>query len=246
MVMRPFIAITAGEVIRHGLTWTPVVHGQSSTYINAIVHAGGVPAIVPIVDDEAVLRQLYEQCSGLLFTGGNDVDPSTYKAKLSPKTKDPSLKRDTQELKLLTWALADNKSVLGICRGMQLLNVSLGGNLYQDIATDLPEAGNHETSVDNKDFRHMAHSLKIDPTSKLAAILGTDCINTNALHHQAVCKLGTGLVVTARAEDGIIEAIELPAKNFVVGVQSHPESLEAETELLWRRLFEAFVQSAGA
>src|ERR1022692_100056 len=112
--MQPFIAITAGEVVRHQETWTPLVHGQFSTYTNAIVHAGGAPFIVPLVDDEAVLRRLYEQCSGLLLAGGDDLDPSTYHAKQSTRLKKTSLQRDKQELLLLNWALADNKAILGI------------------------------------------------------------------------------------------------------------------------------------
>ena len=242
--MQPFIAITTEEIIRHDLTWTPVVYGESSTYINAVIRAGGVPIMVPYIADPSVLRRLYEQCSGLLFTGGNDIDPSTYHAKLTAHIKNPSLKRDKQELQLLAWALADNKAILGICRGMQLINVSLGGDLYQDIATDLPEAGNHQLSADNKDFMHLAHQLKVNTHSQLKAILGTANIHTNALHHQAIQNLGSGLVATAHAEDGVIEAIELPGKTFVIGVQSHPEALEAETEPLWCKLFGALVAAA--
>ena len=134
--------------------------------------------------------------------------------------------------------------MLGICRGMQLINVALGGSLHQDIVSDLPDSHNHEVSADNKNMHHIAHKLTIDPKSLLASALSSSSVSTNALHHQAIQKLGEGLVATAHAEDGIIEAIELPSKKFVVGVQSHPEALESEAEPIWRQLFVAFVDSA--
>jgi len=251
--MQPFIAVTVREVIDNGDKWTPIVYGQFHTYTDAIVHAGGVPVIVPLIDDQSVLRRLYEQCSGLLLTGGNDLDPGTYKkapAAISAGQghghgRNVSPRRDKQELQLLKWAFEDDKPVFGICRGMQLINVALGGSLHQDIVTDLPAAHNHEISVDRKNFKHLAHKLKISPGSRLAAILETGAVATNALHHQAINKLGEGLVATAHAEDGVIEAIELPGKHFVVGVQSHPEALEAEAEPLWGKLFVAFVGSAA-
>lgn len=242
--MQPFIAITVGEIVRNDATWSPVVHGQAHTYTDAVVHAGGVPIIIPLVDDETALRRLYDQCSGLLFSGGNDLDPASYNADPSPHIKNPSPKRDKQELKLLGWALNDDKPVLGICRGMQLINVALGGSLHQDIVSELPDSHNHEVSAHNQNMHHIAHELTIKPGSLLAKSLSSDHASTNALHHQAIQKLGDGIVATAHAEDGIIEAIELPGKKFVVGIQSHPEALEAEAEPLWRQLFVAFIDSA--
>jgi putative glutamine amidotransferase len=244
--MQPLIAITVGEVINYenGEAWTPIIYGQFHTYTDAVARAGGAPFIIPLVDDEAILRKLYDQCHGLLLSGGHDLDPGTYNAPPAPVKLKPSSKRDKQELQLLKWALEDDKPVLGICRGMQLLNVALSGSLHQDIASELATKSNHLLNLDKQDFRHLAHRLEIAPNSQLAAILGQAQVDTNSLHHQAVHELGNGLVATARAEDGVIEAIELPGKRFVVGIQSHPEALEAETELLWRKLFEAFVSSA--
>jgi putative glutamine amidotransferase len=252
--MKPFIAITAGEFINNGEKWLPIVHGQFHTYADAIVRAGGAPFIVPLTDDKTVLRQLYEQCSGLLLPGGSDLDPKAYNMPRSsnkvntathPLQTRISRRRDRQEKLLLAWALEDDKPVLGICRGMQLINVALGGSLHSDINVNLPSAHDHEANIHKKDFQYLAHRLRIKSGSRLAKALGTGTIATNSLHHQTIKKLGDGLAATAHTEDGIIVAIELPAGNFVVGIQSHPEALEAGIEPLWRKLFKAFVSSAG-
>jgi putative glutamine amidotransferase len=244
--MRPVIAITVGEIINisTGKVWTPVVYGQFQTYTDAIVRAGGAPFILPLVDDEAALKRLYQQCDGLLLSGGHDLSQTSPGRPRALTSFNVSPRRDKQEVQLLKWALRDNKPVLGICRGMQLINMALGGDLHQDIDADLPEARNHQAGIHNKSFHHLAHQLDIKPESQLAKILKTGRVSANTLHHQAVSRLGDGLVATAYAEDGVIEAIELPAKKFVVGVQSHPEALEAETEPLWRALFTAFVSSS--
>jgi putative glutamine amidotransferase len=243
--MQPLIIITAGEIINKDYPWTPPVYGQMHTYSDAIVRAGGIPVVVPLIEDEKLLRELYERSDGLLLSGGNDVDPKSYNAELSPQTQSIAPKRDKQELQLLKWALQDDKPTFGICRGMQMINVGLGGTLYQDIAASVATADDHQGGVNREDFKHLAHRLDVNADSQLATILKTTHIDTNSLHHQAIDNLGTGLVVTAHAEDGIVEAIELPGKRFVIGVQSHPEALEAETEPQWRKLFKAFVQKAA-
>ena len=253
--MQPLIAITVSEITNNDETWLPTVYGQFRTYTDAVIRAGGAPFVVPLTDDETVLRRLYEQCDGLLLPGGNDLDPATYSRPSSSNKVNPSThpqltiispRRDRQEIQLLKWALQDDKPVLGICRGMQLINVALDGSLLADINVDLPSANNHEANIRKKDFHQPAHRLRLTAGSQLAAVLGTDTIDTNSLHHQAVHKLGRGLVAAAHAEDGVIEAIELPGKRFVIGVQSHPEALEAETEPLWRQLFQAFVTAAAS
>jgi putative glutamine amidotransferase len=241
--MQPLIGVTVGEVVNlaTGQNWTPTIYGQFRTYCDAIVRAGGAPFILPLVDDEAVLRRLYGQCAGLLLSGGHDVESARQSS--PPRIKiSRSPRRDSQEKQLLGWALKDDKPVLGICRGMQLLNVVLGGSLHHDIENELATDVNHTFNIDRKDFHHVAHRLEIVPGSQLADILGKR-IAANSLHHQAIQELGEGLVVAAWAEDGVIEAVELPDKRFVIGVQSHPEALEAATERRWRKLFTAFVSS---
>jgi putative glutamine amidotransferase len=248
--MQALIAITVGEVINFesGEAWTPTIYGQFHTYTDAVVRAGGAPFILPLVDDEQVLRTLYDKCDGLLLSGGHDLDmiaeENTPGARLQVKVS-TSPRRDKQEIQMVKWAVADNKPVLGICRGMQLINVALGGTLHHHLPDDMPTSNDHELSAHEKDFRHIAHQLSLEPESQLARMLGTTQIAANTLHHQAVNKLGGGLVVTARSEDGVVEGIELPGKRFIIGVQSHPEALEESIEPLWRNLFDAFVKAAA-
>ncbi|HXR50111.1 MAG TPA: gamma-glutamyl-gamma-aminobutyrate hydrolase family protein [Verrucomicrobiae bacterium] len=244
--MQPIIGITAGEVVNHDYPLAPIVQGQQYTYIDAIVRAGGVPIILPLVGNNEALQQLYKQCDGILFSGGNDIDPGLYDAAPSSHTKQIAPHRDEQETQLLKWALKDDKPLLGICRGMQLLNITLGGTLYQDIATELPSAEAHfiELYADRDREHHIAHQLQIKPGTKMATILGIEKLDTNAYHHQAIRNLGKDLVATAWASDGVIEGIELPGKRFVIGVQSHPESLEADIEPHWQVLFSAFIEEA--
>ncbi len=241
-MVQSLIGITVGEITNVREVWTDPSYGQRRTYIDAIVAAGGTPIMLPLLDNEATLRQLYKLCAGIVLSGGNDVDPAQYGEELEPETKDISPKRDEQERLLIKWALKDNKPVLGICRGMQLLNVALGGSLYQDIARELPAADNHTASVEHKDFAYLAHTLSIKPDSQLAKILGTEKIETNALHHQAIRELSDQLTATAWTHDDIIEAVELPTNRFVVAVQSHPESLTS-VDPRWQKLFTAFVEN---
>jgi putative glutamine amidotransferase len=243
---KPLIGITAGEAKNRYFPSAPKMYGQQYTYIEAVERAGGIPVIISIVKAESVLRQLYDLCDGLLLAGGNDINPSTYKAQASPQTKHLHKERDEQELKLAAWAEAEDKPILAICRGMQILNIAQGGSLYQDIPSEVPNAVTHEIPYKEDPDRehHLVHTLRIDPNSRLASILGVTSIQTNAYHHQAIKKLGKDLIATAWTPDEIIEALEQPAKKFVIGVQSHPEALERDIETAWRRLFSEFIEAA--
>lgn len=242
--MQPIIGITAGEIFNKLYPHSPPAQGQPHTYIDAIVRAGGAPFVLPLTKNKDALRTLYEQCSGILLAGGNDLDPGLYGQAPTKHTIDQDPPRDEQELQLLKWALEDNKPVLGICRGMQLINVAQGGDLYQHIPEDIPDAVVHSIASENKRESRIVHGLRIKPESRLASILETRELGTNAYHHQAIKELGDGLVATAWAEDDVIEAIELPEKEYVVAVQSHPESLEESIEPTWRKLFKSFVDAA--
>lgn len=222
----------------------PNIYAQNYTYVEAIIQAGGVPVLLPLTSSKAVARAMYDHCSAVLFAGGEDIQPAWYGEEAVPETTLLSPLRDEYEWWLMQWALEENKPILGICRGMQLLNLACGGNLHLHALRDLPGVQDHYESRNRKDAAYIAHILKIDPVSRLGHIIGHDSIPTNTRHHQAVKDLGEGLVATAWAEDGVIEALELPNKPFVLGIESHPEDLFAEVEPRWISLFEAFVDAA--
>ena len=236
----PIIGITAKTLPNDLVEWGPTAVGIFHTYIEAVIAGGGVPMILPLSLDDDVIGLLVESCDGFLFTGGDDIDPTKYNEKnLHAGAVDPV--RDTFELKLLTQIEHTNKPVLGICRGMQMLNVARGGTLYQDIPLQRPNSLDHSYTKKVQDYTILSHDVLIDSGTLLKTILETDSIGANSQHHQAVKELGTNLVASAYAEDGVTEAIEDPRKPFVVGVQCHPETLFATTEHRWLALFEQFV-----
>lgn len=204
---------------------------------------------MPITMDEPALRGMYEAVDGILFAGGNDVNPKLYNKKplaiRGDVSKDVSELRDSYEVQLMKWALADKKPMLLICRGMQLINVVCGGSLYQHLPEDLPKGEDHSLSIKAQDFFELAHTLKVDPASRLHAILGSTDIEVNSLHHQGIEKLAPNLKAVAWSKDGIIEAIEGTNGGYVIGVQSHPEALEADIVPAWRSLFRSFVEASS-
>lgn len=243
MRQKPLIGVTAGEIYNRDHPWAPVVHGQGHTYLDTVIRAGGIPVILPITLDGTVLDTLCERIDGLLMSGGNDITPSLYGEERYQETRDNSETRDKTEKRLLDTFLQTEKPLLAVCRGMQFLNVYQGGTLYQDIKKDLPKALNHESSTDAEVFNHIAHTIAIEDNTKLRQILEVAEIDTNTHHHQAIKKLGTGLRVTARAEDDVIEAIETDDDRFIIGIQAHPESLGGVLPV-WDRLFKAFIDAA--
>ncbi len=189
------------------------------TYQDALHHAG----IETLPISPASPRSL-DEVAGLVLTGGGDIAPSRYHAQPGPHTKNISVERDLLELDLLAEAERRGLPVLAICRGLQLLNVARGGTLHQDI-------GGH---------KNVDHAVTLTPASRIAAILGASPYTVNSRHHQAVDSLGSGLTVTARAHDGVVEALEDPSHPFLVAVQWHPEDRPATADA---RLFQAFAES---
>jgi len=175
--------------------------------------------------------------------GGPDINPVNYGAPPHPKLTDLDNDRDRAEIPLARWAVAEDRPLLGICRGHQLLNVALGGTLHQDMAA---EAGKLIASHDHPSFEDrtlISHDVAITPDSRLAAIMGGIEMAVNSLHHQAVREIAPEFVATAVAPDGVVEAIENPAKRFALSVQWHPEDLYKTNDAM-RRLFEEFVAAA--
>lgn len=242
-MQKPLIGLTAGEIYNRQETWSPVTYGQSYTYIDSIIRAGGIPIIIPLTTDKSVLDDICSRLDGLVLSGGNDVSPELYGAEPYEETVETSTLRDATDIHILKTMKAANKPILAICRGMQILNVEAGGTLYQHIPTDVPSAQDHKQSSHEKDITYLAHPISIEPNTKLANILGQTLIDTNTHHHQSVKDLGTGLRITARAADGIVEGIETNGDRFIIGVQSHPEALGL-IRPDWGKLFTALVDQA--
>jgi len=216
------------------------IYGANQAYIQALIVAGATPLLIPPGLDTPALEAICARLDGLLLTGGADIDPARYGEERLPECGELEPERDELELSLTNMALARDLPTLGICRGMQTLNVAIGGTLYQDIATQLPEAAPHAHITTPRDYR--AHSVAVEGDSRLGAILGASEIQVNSLHHQAVKQPGAGARIVAWSNDGIAEAMELSGKRFAVAVQYHPEEL-VETDALSRRLFAAFTQA---
>lgn len=226
-------------------TWFPKIYGNVIEYLQAIEAAGGAPMLIHLTTNDEVLDRLYQQIDGLLLAGGEDIDPGSYGAPRHPKLGDPDPLQDDVEIKLTQWALRDGKPVLAICRGIQLLNVALGGTLYQDIPSEIEGALNHNESTDREDMTHLAHPIVIERDSRLAGLLGATEAMVNTLHHQALRNVAPALRVTARAPDGVVEAVEAMSSGWVVGVQCHPEMMWNGADPRWARVFQAFVEAAG-
>lgn len=207
-------------------------------YIRAIEAAGGAPVLLPPLGGEA-LRAAAAACAGFLFTGGVDVHPSLYGEEVLPACGEISRVRDQMELALLCQAVADDKPVLGICRGIQLLNAGLGGTLWQDLPSQTGTTVRHSQEPP---YDRPSHTVRIAPDSPLAALIGKEEIAVNSTHHQAVRALAPSLRAAATAPDGIVEAIWRPESRFFLAVQWHPEYLYPDDEgsaSLFRALAEA-------
>lgn len=204
-------------------------------YMEGIRQAGGLPIMLPLNDDALDVEQMAAMCDGILFTGGHDVSPALYGEKDEGLCGEIIPQRDSMEAKLLTAALEKDKAVLGICRGLQFLNVHLGGTLYQDIPTQCPSEVDHHQPAP---YHLPIHSVTV--SGPLAETVGKDTLMVNSCHHQAIRTLAPGLEVMAQAPDGIVEAIRLPGKKFVWAVQWHPEFMQAVDENS-RKIFRAFV-----
>jgi putative glutamine amidotransferase len=239
--MKPIIGITCGQLTSEAGVARCY---QNMSYAEAVVAAGGAPFLVPLLSDLEAVRALYDLLDGLLLTGGGDVDPQRYGLVPHENLGPTDPLRDEVELALARWAYGDNLPTLGICRGIQTLNVALGGTLIQDIPTQVANALIHPYQTGNpRDM--IAHTVSIELGSLLDALLPTPdrLVAVNSMHHQAVDEVAPGFVVSARAPDGIIEAIEDSSKRYALGIQWHPEEM-VERYAGMRPLFEQLVAAA--
>lgn len=216
----------------------------NSAYLAAVQAAGGVPVLLPPQLDPRAEEELLSRCDGFLLPGGGDLDPATFNEPPHPTLYEVAPARDRLELTLVGAALEARKPILAVCRGIQVLNVALGGTLFQDVGTDPGTEIQHQQDKAGKPRNEPTHAVKIVAGSRLAQVLGTTDLSVNSMHHQAVKTLGRGLVPVAFAPDTIIEGVELEdAERFVLGVQWHPEEL-TDRDPAARRLFAALVAAA--
>ena len=234
---RPLIGVTPGQVSGDETSIT-LYNGT----LDALWAAGGDPCVLPMTDDPERLELMLDTMDGVLFTGGGDVAPLLYGAYQHPALGNITPKRDAMELPLARMAYArKDVAVFGICRGCQVLNIALGGTVWQDIPSEYP---GHPILHRQKDPGYrVSHPVRLDEGSRLRQILGTEEILVNSLHHQAVDRPGEGLTVTAHAPDGVSESVEAQDHPFYIGVQWHPERLWQEHESAME-LFRAFVRAA--
>lgn len=211
----------------------------SLNYLEAVEKSGGVPVLLHLTDEERHIDEMAKRFDGFLFTGGPDVAPTFYGQETEPFCETICDRRDSLEIKLMQKALALDKPVFGICRGCQLLNVVLGGTLYQDIPTQLaPETKTTHRAVPPG---MSTHAVTITEDTILYELFGKKEATVNSYHHQGIRNLASSLKPLARSPDGLIEAVHQPEKRFVLGVQWHPDSL-------WRtdpdslKLFKTFVE----
>lgn len=235
----PTIGVTSNYSPADDGTFGTIQVGES--YIQAVIRAGGLPLIIPVGLSGERLQSLIDRLDGILFTGGSDVNPLRFQGQDHPRIYGIDDRRDELEISLVNHAVDTGKPFLGICRGVQVINVALGGSLYTHIADQMTGALRHDY-FPNIPRNHLAHGVWIAKDSLLAHILGSRSIEVNSLHHQGINRIAPGLRSVAHAPDQMIEGVELPGHPFGLGVQWHPEWLQEHAQQ--RELFKAFVEAA--
>ncbi|MBA3465792.1 MAG: gamma-glutamyl-gamma-aminobutyrate hydrolase family protein [Gemmatimonadaceae bacterium] len=234
------VAVTAG--IRQDGDTTRV--RLTAAYVTALEAAGLVPLIIPPLTDKGAAAAILDSVAGLMLTGGGDIDPARYGERRHEKVSNVNVARDATEVALVEEARRRRTPVLAICRGIQVLNVALGGTLVQDIPSQCPGALAHDEDTPRNS---RSHDISVEPGSLIANAIGTGSCSVNSFHHQSVKGLGEGLKVTARSPDGVIEGIEAEGEDWwVLAVQWHPEEMTDSAEPWDRGLFRAFAEKLTA
>lgn len=239
---KPIIGINSTRLIKPETPYShSVMESISNDYVESIIKAGGVPIILPILSDKESIRQQIELLDGVLLTGGIDINPLLYNEEPSQKLGFIYPDKDNFDILIVKIALELKKPILAICRGHQILNIALGGTLYQDLSyMDGCYIKHHQQSKDGA----ASHTLTITENSILHKILG-DSIICNSFHHQAIKDLAPGFKSTAYSKDNVIEAIEKYDEEFVVGVQFHPEIMTTYGDNNMLKLFQAFIKASS-
>lgn len=238
---QPLIGITSARIINEN----SFVTGMTKTVVNcdyseAISKVNGIPLIIPPTCNDIEIEKFAETCDGLLVSGGKDVAPLLYDSMTDKNCGSFDYDVDVSHIKLIQAVIKHKKPVLGICRGMQLINVALGGTLYQDIPTNVPNCGGHSFGFFRDDT---VHSVELVPNTIISQIFKKEKIYVNSIHHQALKDLGKGIKVGGVAPDGIVEVVYSEVDD-VIGVQWHPEMLLNKNDEM-RCLFETFIQACN-
>ena len=216
------------------------LYGLMPSYVKAVTAAGGLPLLVPLNLKKQDLLEILSRVDGLLLPGGGDIEPHYYGGEPHDLVYGVDKERDRVEITLAREAAAMQKPLLAICRGHQILNVALGGTMYEDLASQMPGAIRHSY---NGDRTHLPHSVRVLPETQLARILDIAETPVNSIHHQGLNRLAPELQVSAVAPDGLVEGVEIPGHPFAIGVQWHPENLLQVVPVM-QRLFAALVSAA--
>ncbi len=246
VAMRPVIGVTM-QTLEEIPDELPRCWIMSQRYVRTLTASGAIPWLVPLLDDEATLRAIYDKVDGIFLPGGVDIDPESYNETRRETCGRVDPDRDRTEIMMADWAMKDGKPILAVCRGAQLLSVAAGGSLYQDVTSEYPGAIKHDywpkAGVSTR--QDLVHSVDVVPDTRLGRLLGTSGFLVNSMHHQGIKELPPKLVANAFAPDGLIEGVESTDDDFVLGVQWHPEDL-ADSDPSMRKLFDAFVSAATA
>lgn len=212
----------------------------NESYIKAVLEAGGIPIVLPIIDDLSLVSTQIACCDGIILSGGQDIHPMFYSEQQHKHLGDVDSKVDRYQLEVARTAIENDTPLLGICKGMQIMNVATGGSLYQDLEEMNKPLLKHLQS--GKTYE-TAHSISIENNSTMFELFGQS-LDVNSYHHQAIKQLGDGLKVTALSDDGVIEAVEMNNKRLVMGVQWHPELMALKNDKILR-LFKLLIERAN-
>jgi putative glutamine amidotransferase len=240
MGIAPLVAVTTSSYIRENSG--VLTHLLPQAYTRALLACGVMPVLVPSTENPEALRSLYERVDGILISGGGDVNPRYSGRDSCDLVYDVEDARDTTEINLIRWAYEDNKPLLGICRGQQVMNIAFGGTLIMDIPSETESSITHRIGSTAAERKMLLHTVEVASNSTVKPSLGTGLVEVNSIHHQAIKELGRELRPFAYAPDGLIEGVEIPGAHFFVGVQWHPEEL-FEFHPQMQALFQQFAEA---
>ncbi len=237
---RPIIGLTTYRKIAQD-SGVPIF-GLMRSYVQAVAQAGGIPLLIPLGIGDEDLRTVLQRVDGLVLPGGGDIDPQAYQGQNHENIRGVDKDRDRVEINLAREAVQSEKPFLAICRGHQVLNVALGGTMWEDLATQMPGSIRHDYYGDGA-RTDRPHSVHVREASRLAEIVASAEILVNSLHHQGLRELAPELTASAAAPDGLVEGVEIPGHPFAIGVQWHPENLVGIDPAM-HRLFVSLVEAS--